>query len=305
VNTTRQRTLKNRINCTGVGLHSNAAVSITLCPAPPDSGIVFQRTDLDHAAASIEARVENVVDARFSTTIGRSDDVRVGTVEHLMAALAGCRIDNALIEIDGPEVPIMDGSAAPFIFLIECAGTLAQDAPRQGIRILKDVRVDDGERSVSLCPASDFSVSFELDYDNPVIARQDYFFQLEGESFKNELSRARTFCLEHEVDYLRSLGLAQGGSLDNAIVVGDQGILNEGGLRHDDEFVRHKILDAVGDLYLAGRPIRGHFHGVCSGHDMNHRLLKALFADASAWRLTPAHNDDETPVLEAPIAATA
>ena len=277
---------------------------MTLCPAPPDSGILFRRTDLEQTTASVAARVENVVDCRFSTTIGQDEDVCIGTVEHLMAALAGCRIDNVLVEIDGPEVPIMDGSAAPFIFLIECAGTVAQDAARQAIRILKDVRVDDGERSASLCPGAEFSASFELDYDNPVIARQEYFFQFEGESFKSDISRARTFCLEQEVAYLRSLGLAQGGSLDNAIVVGEQGILNEGGLRHDDEFVRHKILDAVGDLYLAGSPIQGHFHGVCSGHEMNHRLLNALFEDSSAWRFAPA--TDEPPVVhETAIAATA
>ncbi len=304
MSTTRQQTLKSRINCTGIGLHSNSSVSMTLCPAPPDSGVLFRRTDLDPTMASVAARVDNVVDSRFSTTIGRGEDVCIGTVEHLMAAFAGCRVDNVLIEIDGPEVPIMDGSAAPFIFLIECAGTVAQDAPRQAIRVLKDVRVDDGERSASLCPAAEFSASFELDYDNPVIARQEYFFRFEGDSFKTDLSRARTFCLEQEVDYLRSLGLAQGGSLDNAIVVGKQGILNEGGLRHDDEFVRHKILDAVGDLYLAGGPIQGHFHGVCSGHEMNHRLLDALFEDASAWCLAPS-TDDQSVILEAPIAATA
>lgn len=304
MSTTRQRTLKNRINCTGIGLHSNASVSMTLCPAPSDSGVLFRRTDLDRTTANVAARVENVVDCRFSTTIGQDEDVCIGTIEHLMAALAGSLVDNVLVEIDGPEVPIMDGSAAPFIFLIECAGTVAQDAQRQAIRILKDVRVDDGERSASLCPATEFSASFELDYDNPVIARQEYFFQFGSESFKSELARARTFCLEQEIDYLRSLGLAQGGSLDNAIVVGEQDILNEGGLRHDDEFVRHKILDAVGDLYLAGAPIQGHFHGVCSGHEMNHRLLNALFEDPSAWRLAPAP-DDQADILEVPIAATA
>ena len=304
MSTTRQQTLKNRINCTGIGLHSNASVSMTLCPAPPGSGILFRRTDLNRTTASVAARVENVVDCRFSTTIGHGEDLCIGTIEHLMAALAGCRVDNALVEIDGPEVPIMDGSSAPFIFLIECAGTVAQDAQRQAIRILKDVRVDDGERSASLCPATDFSASFELDYENPVIARQEYFFQFEGESFKSDLSRARTFCLEQEVDYLRSLGLAQGGSLDNAIVVGEQGILNEGGLRHNDEFVRHKILDAVGDLYLAGAPIQGHFHGVCSGHEMNHRLLNALLEDSSAWCFAPAA-DEQPAMLETPIAATA
>ena len=304
MNTTRQRTLKSRINCTGIGLHSNASVSMTLCPAPSDSGVRFRRTDLDRATASVAARVENVIDCRFSTAIGQGEDVCIGTVEHLMAALAGCRVDNALVEIDGPEVPIMDGSAAPFVFLIECSGTVALDAPRQALRILKDVRIDDGERSASLCPATEFSASFELAYDNPVIARQEYFFQFEGGNFKSDLSRARTFCLEQEVDYLRSLGLAQGGSLDNAIVVGEQGILNEGGLRHDDEFVRHKILDAIGDLYLAGAPIQGHFHGVCSGHEMNHRLLNAVFEDSSAWCLAPA-TDDQAVIIEAPIAATA
>ncbi len=276
-----------------------------LCPAAPDTGIRFKRGDLERVDTVVAARVENVVDSRFSTTIGVDEDVRIGTIEHLMAALAGCGVDNALIEIDGPEVPIMDGSASPFVFLIECASTVTQGAPRRAIRILEEIRVGDGERSATLSPASTFSVSFQLDYDNPVIARQEFFFELGDDSFKTELSRARTFCLEQEVDYLRSLGLAQGGSLDNAIVVGDAAILNDGGLRHDDEFVRHKILDAVGDMLLAGGPIIGHFHGVCSGHEINHRLLETLFATPTAWCRTSVEDETAVIAIEEPVAVSA
>ena len=279
-----QKTLKSPISCAGVGLHSNCRVSMTLRPAEADTGIVFRRTDLKRADNAVRATYDTVLDGRFSTTIGRDAELRIGTVEHLMAAFAGLGVDNAVVDIDGPEVPIMDGSAAPFVFLIECAGLMPQRAARRAIEILKPIVVAEEQRSASLLPADGFAIEFELVYDNPIIASQTYRFEVGDGAFKAELARARTFCLEQEVDFLRSLGLARGGSLDNAVVVSDERVLNEGGLRHDDEFVRHKVLDCLGDLYLAGGPIRGRFRGVRSGHALNHRLLEALFADPTAWR---------------------
>jgi UDP-3-O-[3-hydroxymyristoyl] N-acetylglucosamine deacetylase len=279
----RQRTLKNTIGCKGVGLHTNRSVALRLRPAAPDTGVLFRRIDLDRADATVAALHSNVVESLFCTTIGRDEELRIGTIEHLMAALGGLGIDNVIVEIDGPEVPIMDGSAAPFVFLIECAGTVEQDAPRRVVRVLKPISITDGERSVAISPADGLTISFELSYDNALIARQSFSFDGENGGFKTEIAQARTYCLEEEVEYLRSLGLAQGGSLENAIVVGDRGILNEGGLRHEDEFVRHKVLDCLGDLRLAGAHLFGHFHGVRSGHRLNHQLRETLFADESAW----------------------
>ena len=274
---------------------------MTLCPAESDSGIVFSR--VDRADATVPATIFNVIDDQYSTTIGRDDGLRIGTIEHLMAALAGCGIDNAVVKIDGPEVPIMDGSAAPFVSLIERAGTVEQDAPRKAIKVLKELTVGDNGRSATLSPAERFSVSFEIIYDHPLIARQELTFDFENGAFKSEIARARTFCLESEVSHLRSLGLARGGSLDNAVIVGDSRILNEGGLRHEDEFVRHKILDCIGDLYLAGGMILGHFRGRCSGHALNRRLLEALFADETAWCFTTVESSgcatEESPSLAA------
>lgn len=300
----RQKTLKSPIGCTGIGLHSNCKVSMTLHPAPEGTGIVFKRTDLARADNTVPARYDTVVDSRFSTTIGRDAELRIGTIEHLMAALSGCGVDNAIVEIDGPEVPIMDGSAGPFVFLIECAGIAEQPAPKRAIRILKEIEVHDDGRSASLAPSDRFAIEFELRYDNRVIAQQNYVFAFEDGAFKAELARARTFCLEQEVDFLHSLGLARGGSLDNAVVVSEEKVLNEGGLRHDDEFVRHKVLDCLGDLYLTGGAILGRFRGVRSGHALNHRLLEALFADPKAWRVVSL--EARRPQLAAePLAATA
>ncbi len=283
----RQRTLKTSIRCKGVGLHSGAAVTLTLRPGAPNTGVVFRRTDVAEDRALIPARWANVSDTRMNTCIANEHGTAVRTIEHLMAALAGQQVDNALIDIDGPEVPVMDGSAAPFLFLIECAGVVEQPAPRRAVRILKPVTVRDGEKSATLMPAAGgFSLQFEIDFADPAIARQECFVHLGDGAFKTEISRARTFGFEHEVEALRAAGLARGGSLDNAVVIGtDHRILNEDGLRYDDEFVRHKVLDAVGDLYLAGAPIIGHFEGVRSGHALNNALLRALMADESAWEL--------------------
>lgn len=286
-----QRTLKNTIRCSGIGLHSGQRVTMTLHPAPADSGVVFRRSDL--AGAEVAARFDRAVDLVMCTNLANESGVRVGTVEHLMAALAGCGIDNVLVELDGPEVPVMDGSSAPFVFLIECADSVEQTAPRRYIEILKRVEVRDGNRLAALEPYDGFAVSFGIDFDNPVVGTQHCAFDLVDGVFKAELSRARTFGFEDEVEKLRSLGLALGGSLDNAVVIGDDRVLNEGGLRFTDEFVRHKALDSIGDLYLVGGPLLGRFHGERSGHAMNNRLLRSLFADGSAWRYRLLATDAE------------
>ncbi|MDK9721172.1 MAG: UDP-3-O-acyl-N-acetylglucosamine deacetylase [Rhodospirillales bacterium] len=282
-----QRTLKNPISCTGVGLHSGVKVTMALKPAPADHGIVFKRTDIAGNGALIPARWDMVDDTRLCTGVSANGAV-VRTIEHLMAALAGSRIDNLLIEISGPEVPVMDGSAHPFIFLIDCAGVVEQQASRQAIRVLRPIKLQDGDRVVSLEPADNFQVDLAIDFASSVIRRQEMQVEVTSGAFRSEVSRARTFGLEQEVAMLRAAGLAKGGSLDNAVVIGaDNKILNEEGLRYEDEFVRHKVLDAVGDLYLAGHPILGCFRGRCSGHAMNNLLLRALFSDPTAYRLEP------------------
>jgi UDP-3-O-[3-hydroxymyristoyl] N-acetylglucosamine deacetylase len=280
VATAAQQTLKTAISCRGVGLHSGRKVTMTLHPAPPDSGIVFRRSD---AGAEIKASWAHAVDSPLSTVLSNGEGITIGTIEHVMAALGGAEIDNAVVELNGPEVPIMDGSAAPFLFLIECAGVLAQDRARRAIKVLKPVRVVDSDAAVELIPDHGFAMSFAIDFDNPLIRRQDMCIAFDAGTFKSELSRARTFGLLDDVARLRAAGLLRGGSLDNAIVVDGEAVLNRGGLRYADEFVRHKLLDAYGDLYLAGGPIIGHFRGVRSGHALTRRLLTALFADAEAW----------------------
>lgn len=279
-----QQTLRNRISCSGVGLHGGAKVSLTLHPAAPNTGIIFYRADIDEGEPRVAASYENVVASDLCTTVANRDGVKVSTIEHLMAALYGCGIDNALIEIDGPEIPIMDGSAAPFVFLIECAGIVDQGTPREVIRILRPIEVRAGDTRATLSPGDGFSVAFEIDYDSPVIGNQQCTMALHEGGFKSEICRARTFGFAHEVDALRARGLAQGGSLENAVVVTDEGIMNDGGLRYGDEFVRHKVLDSIGDLYLAGARLVGRFEGIRSGHALNHKLLAEVFADPSAWR---------------------
>ena len=284
----RQRTLKTAIGCTGIGLHSGAKVTMTLQPAEAGTGIRFHRTDVKGRGAIVPALWSHVGDTRMNSCLVNEAGVQIGTVEHLLSALAGSGIDNCLIEINGAEVPVMDGSAAPFLFLIECAGTVEQAAPRRAIRVLKAVSVTDGDKTATLSPASGFSVRFDIDFASQAIAQQSFALAMTRGAFKSEISRARTFGFEQEVAWLRANGLARGGSLDNAVVIDSTGtkVLNDDGLRYGDEFVRHKILDAVGDLYLAGAPILGHFHGVRSGHALNNRLLQALFADQTAWTWT-------------------
>jgi UDP-3-O-[3-hydroxymyristoyl] N-acetylglucosamine deacetylase len=279
----RQKTLKSSIHCSGIGLHSGEKISMSLHPADIDTGIVFRRADLRGQQAEIAAHFGNVSDTRLCTSLSNDAGTTIATVEHLMAALAGCEIDNAVIEVAGPEVPIMDGSSEPFVFLIECAGVEEQAASRLTIQILKPKVAHIGEAVTKLEPADVFSIELSIEYDNPVIGQQTKTVAMCADTFKSEICRARTFGFLEDVEAMRKAGLAHGGSLDNAVVVSGDKVLNDGGLRYDDEFVRHKILDSLGDLYLAGGPIIGRFSGHRAGHQINNKLLRALFADTSAW----------------------
>lgn len=300
---TKQKTLKTEIGCTGVALHSGRKTTLALKPAEENSGIRICRTDLVNGAREIAVNWASVVDTQLATTVGNDHGTTVSTVEHLMAALAGCEIDNVLIEVDGPEIPIMDGSAEPFVFLVECAGIVEQEAPRTAIKILKPVTVGDDTRSVTILPSEEFSLDFEIDFATSAIDKQERGFQGVDSNFKSDIARARTFGFEHEVDALRDAGLALGGSLDNAVVVSGDKVLNEGGLRYDDEFVRHKILDCIGDLYLAGAPIIGQVIASRSGHELNNELLRALFADDEAWtRVDAPVTGDSVPMQESSAA---
>jgi UDP-3-O-[3-hydroxymyristoyl] N-acetylglucosamine deacetylase len=284
-----QFTLKSSIDCVGVGLHSGHRVQMALHPAAPDHGVVFRRSDLGHDHL-IRARYDMVADTRLATVLGDPADpaLRVSTVEHVMAALAGCGIDNALIEVDGPELPVLDGSAAHLVFLIDCAGIAAQEAPRRTIEVLRTVRVTEGDAFAELSPAGPHEDGLELamsiEFAAEAIGAQALSLHLTPASFRQELSRARTFALAEDIDRLRAAGMARGGSLDNAVVVDAARVLNPGGLRMHDEFVRHKLLDAVGDLALAGGRLCGRFTAHRSGHALNNRLLRTLMADKSAWR---------------------
>ena len=280
----RRRTLKAPIGCVGTGLHSGRRVALTLRPAAAGTGIVFRRTDL---GIDIPALYDRVVDTRLCTAIGEGE-ARVSTIEHVMAALAGTGIDDAVVEVDGPEVPIMDGSAAPFVFLIDCAGIATTAAPRAAIEVLRPIRVEEANGAFAeLLPSREpaFDAELEIDFPNTAIGRQAVTVRLSPHAFRDGLADARTFTLAEDVARLRAAGLARGGSLANAVVVDGPLVLNPGGLRRPDEFVRHKVLDVVGDLALAGAPIRARFRGARSGHALNNRLLRALFADATAWRI--------------------
>jgi UDP-3-O-[3-hydroxymyristoyl] N-acetylglucosamine deacetylase len=281
--TGRRRTLKAPIGCVGIGLHSGRRAALTLRPAEAGRGIVFRRVDLD---TEIAARFDRVVDTRLCTAIG-DGEARIATIEHVMAALAGSGVDDAIVEVDGPEVPIMDGSAAPFLFLIDCAGIVATASPRAAIEVLRPVRVEEANGAFAeLLPAREpaFDIELDIDFPNTAIGRQALTMRLSPHAFRDGVADARTFTLAEDVSRLRAAGLAQGGSLANAVVVDGPMILNPGGLRRPDEFVRHKVLDVVGDLALAGAPLRARFRGSRSGHALNNRLLRALFADSSAWR---------------------
>ena len=279
----RQRTLKNVIRATGVGLHTGEKVYLTLRPAAADTGIVFRRTDLE-PVVDIQTNPLHVGDTRLSTTLCNGN-IRVSTVEHLLSAFAGLGIDNAFVDLSAAEVPIMDGSAAPFVFLLQSAGIEEQHRARRFIAIKKPIVVEDGDKYARFDPWDGFKVEFSIDFDHPVFASrlQTATIDFSTTSFVKEISRARTFGFLRDIEALQQQNLALGGSLDNAVVVDDFRVLNDGGLRYEDEFVKHKILDAIGDLYLLGHPLVGAFHGHKSGHALNNRLLRALLADQSAW----------------------
>ena len=280
-----QTTLARPIHCEGIGLHSGSIVTLRLYPAPADTGILFKRTDVNEAVSLVPAHYNLVTDTMLGTTITNQHGVSVATVEHLMAALWGLGVDNAIIEIDAPEIPIMDGSSEPFVEHIEQAGVVRQSAPRVIIEVLEKITVAQGASVLTIEPAKDFSMDISIDFPNAVIAHQAGHYDFSKTSFKKALCRARTFGFEKDVSKMRAAGLALGGSLDNAVVVGENGVLNKEGLRYQDEFVRHKALDLAGDLFLGGR-LRGRVSGSRPGHGINNLLLRTLFADASAWRIS-------------------
>lgn len=292
----KQRTLKNVIRATGVGLHTGEKVYLTLRPASADTGIVFRRIDLPEPV-EIRACPQNVSDTRLSTTI-ESDGARVSTVEHLMSAFAGLGIDNAYVDLTAPEVPIMDGSAGPFVFLIQSAGIEEQNAPKRFIRIKQKVEIHDGDKWAGFEPFDGFKVSFEIDFDHPTFrnARQHASVDFSTTSFVKEISRARTFGFVGDLEALRAAGLARGGGLDNAIVLDGFRILNEDGLRYEDEFVKHKVLDAIGDLYLLGHPLIGAFSAYKSGHSLNNRLLRKLVELEDVWEIITIKENEEAPI---------
>ncbi len=286
-----QTTLRNPILCSGIGLHSGLATEMTIRPAAPNTGIVFIRRDLEKKIR-IRAHIDNVVDATLATTIGQ-EGVRVSTVEHLMAAFAGVGVDNAEVELDGPEVPIMDGSSEPFNAFLKNAGIQVQDKPKKFVIIKHPVTVIDGDRQATLLPSSDFKLSYTIDFRHPLISNQFYLIQISNGNFEREICRARTFGFLKEYETLKARGFARGGSLENAVVVGDSGVLNEGGLRFTDEFVRHKILDSIGDLWLLGAQVIGHFIGYKSGHTLNHKLIHKLLANREWFDLREFSNEEE------------
>jgi UDP-3-O-[3-hydroxymyristoyl] N-acetylglucosamine deacetylase len=291
----KQNTLANKVSCVGVGLHSGSHVQMSLCPAAADSGIIFRRLDVSKKHALVPARYDAVCETRLGTTIANAHGVTVATIEHLMAALWGAGIDNAIVDLDGPEVPIMDGSSEPFTFMIECAGLKPLAAKRRMLRVVKAVEIRDGKSFARVAPnleGDEGSVlDIEIEYKNTLIERQFARYDFREMNFKQVISRARTFGFEHEVVALRKQGLALGGSLDNAVVVGKDKVLNKEGLRYRDEFIRHKALDCLGDLYLSGLRIDGAFTFVRPGHALNNALLKALFADPSAYAVVDADGE--------------
>ncbi len=292
----RQRTLKNIIRATGIGLHSGEKVYLTLRPAAVNTGIVFRRMDLD-PMVEIPALAKNVGETTMSTTLVKGE-VKVDTVEHLLSAMAGLGIDNAYVELSASEVPIMDGSAGPFVFLIQSAGLEEQDEPKKFIRILREVTVEDGEKRATFVPFEGFKVGFEIDFDHPVFAgrTQTACVDFSSTSFVKEVSRARTFGFMRDIEFLRTNNLALGGSVDNAIVVDEDSVLNEDGLRYEDEFVKHKILDAIGDLYLLGKSLIGEFRGYKSGHALNNLLLRTLLEQPDAWEVVTFADESLAPI---------
>jgi len=287
----KQRTLMNEVGCTGIGLHTGEKVKINLRPAPANSGIKFVRTDLK-GHPEVDVRFDNVFDTTLATTIG-TNGCKVSTIEHLMAAFFGLGIDNAVVELDGPEVPIMDGSAAPFVFLIKSGDVREQESPKQFIVIKKPFKVDDGNRSVCIYPSKELKITYMIDFQHPLLRNQEYELTFSGRDFVREISTARTFGFMKDVETLKKNGFARGGSLDNAVVIDDFRIINEDGLRFDDEFVRHKILDFIGDISIVGSPIIGHFVVKKSGHFLNQHMLKKLMESKKHWKVMTFKTPEE------------
>ena len=292
----RKRTLRNSIKATGVGLHTGEKVLLTLSPAPVDTGIVFRRTDLN-PVAEIPARADLVGETTLSTCLIHND-ARVSTIEHLLSAMAGLGVDNAYVDVTAPEIPIMDGSAAPFVFLLQSAGLVEQHAPKKFIRVKREVTVTDGDKSATFLPLEGFKISFGIDFDHPVFRHRAATTEIDFSttSFVREISRARTFGFVEEIEYLRSKGLARGGSMDNAIVIDDYKVLNNDGLRYEDEFVKHKVLDAIGDLYLLGYSLIGEYQAFKSGHALNNQALRTLISQKDAWEMVTFEDLDDAPI---------
>lgn len=280
----RQKTTVAPAIIAGVGVHTGDRVRLAVRPAPAGTGIVFVRTDIKDRDNRIPVSGEAVVDARLNTMIENAAGVRLSTIEHLMAAFAALGVSNAVVEVDGPELPILDGSALPFVQLLDRAGFRRQQSPVRYIEILEPIRVQEGDKSAALLPCDRYEMRFEIDFDTPVIGNQVVDFVVDEETFRNEIMAARTFGFAHEVEALRRAGLARGGSLENAVVIDGDQILNPGGLRMEREFVRHKALDAIGDLYVLGAPLLGRYEGVKAGHAINNLLVRALLANPQAWR---------------------
>ena len=292
----KQRTLSSKIRASGVGLHTGKKISLTLNPAPTNSGIVFKRTDIK--SAPIKASLENVFDTRLSTSLS-NDEIKISTVEHLLSALAGIGIDNAVIELDGPEVPIMDGSARPFVFMIQSAGIQEQSAAKRFIKIKKTIEVKQGEKWAKIEPLDGFKVAFTIDFDHPAFRETSQSSEIDfsSVSYLSQVSRARTFGFAKDIELLRKNNLALGGSANNAIVIDDYKVVNEEGVRFQDEFVKHKILDAIGDLYLLGHCLIGSFSAYKSGHHLNNLLLRELINNVHAWEEVTIDNDSESPIF--------
>ena len=295
----RQRTVSEEISCTGIGLHSGKKVKLTVKPAPPNSGIAFERLDIS-PNCSVKASFDNVVETKMATTIG-FNGYSVSTIEHLMAAFFGMGIDNALVQIDGEEVPIMDGSSAPFVLLLKNAGVAIQNNHKRFLLVKKPIKIKDGDRSVHIYPSNELKITYKIDFDHPLIKDQAYEISFSQPTFIQEISKARTFGFLRDVQTLRNNGLARGGSLDNAIVMDEFRVLNEDGLRYKNEFVRHKILDFIGDLAILGPIIIGHFVAERSGHSLNQRLLRKFMAQEDYWEAVRFKNKEECGKAKAKI----
>lgn len=300
-----QHTVAAEVSCVGVSLHSGDMVNLTIRPAAANTGIVFIRKDVEEGKGVVPATYDVVTQTQLGTTIANKHGITVSTIEHVMAAIWGAGIDNARIELDGPEVPIMDGSSEPFLFLLECAGRVQQKATRRTIEVLREVSVTDGKSTASIAPADGFVLDIRIAFNHKLIEMQQARYDFTKTTFKQSLARARTFCFARDVEAMRSMGLALGGSLHNAVVLSEDDIMNEGGLRYADEFVRHKALDCVGDYLLAGGPLKGVVTTERPGHGINNKLMRALFADPANYRIAGGDEADVAPVVTREDAAPA